>query len=297
MSLINHCGFVAIVGRANVGKSTLLNRLIGQKISITSRKPQTTRQQVLGIKTTADAQIVYIDTPGLHRGQGRALNRYMNREATRAIMDVDAVVFLIEALRWTEDDRFVFRQIQGTSRPVILAINKVDRVPEKPRLLPFLKEMGNLMDFAEIIPFSALTSANIDALEAQIITRLPIAPPFFPEDQVSDRGELFFTAELIREKLLRKLSQEVPHRLSVIVDEFKVKKGVLHIHATIWVERPGQKQIVIGKGGAMLKAVGEEARKDMERMFSEKVFLETWVKVKEDWSDDERALQQLGFRD
>jgi GTP-binding protein Era len=292
-----HCGFVAIVGRPNVGKSTLLNRLIGQKISITSRKPQTTRQQVIGIKTADDAQIIYIDTPGLHRGRGKALNRFMNREATRAFLDVDVIVFLIEALRWTEDDQFVFRQIEGSPRPIILAVNKVDRVPDKSQLLPFLKQMGELSNFAEIVPLSGLTGGNTDALESQLIARLPAAPPMFPEDQVSDRSERFFAAELIREKLLRKLSQEVPHQLSVIIEEFKEQKDVLHIYATIWVERPGQKQIVIGKDGAVLKAVGEEARRDMERMFGEKVFLKTWVKVKEGWSDDERALKELGLGD
>jgi GTP-binding protein Era len=289
------CGFVAIVGRPNVGKSTLLNTLLGQKISITSRKSQTTRQQILGIKTTKDAQIIYIDTPGLHRRRGRALNRYMNREVTRAIAEVDVIVFLIEALRWTDEDQFVFRQIERASRPIILAVNKVDRVPDKARLLPFIKEMAGRMAYAEIIPLSGLTGKNISDLEKEITARLPAASPLFPDDQVTDRSERFFAAELIREKLLRRLHQEVPHRLSVAIEDFKQKNGILHIHGTIWVERPGQKQIAIGRGGSVLKAVGEEARRDMERMFGEKVFLKTWVKVREDWSDYERALREFGF--
>jgi len=295
MSEDYRCGFVAIVGRPNVGKSTLLNTLLGQKISITSRKSQTTRQQILGIKSTKEAQIIYIDTPGLHRRRGRALNRYMNREVIRAIAEVDVIVFLIEALRWTDEDQYVFGQIERASRPIILAVNKVDRVLDKARLLPFIKEMADRMAYAEIIPLSGLTGKNISDLEKEITARLPAASPLFPEEQVTDRSERFFAAELIREKLLRRLHQEVPHRLSVAIEEFKQKSGILHIHATIWVERPGQKQIAIGQGGSVLKAVGEEARRDMERMFGEKVFLKTWVKVREDWSDDERALREFGF--
>lgn len=291
----SRCGFVAIIGRPNVGKSTLLNCVLGQKLSITSRKPHTTRYQILGIKTVSHAQILYIDTPGLDTRRDRALSRHMNREAMRALAEVDAIVFMIEAMRWTEADRYVLSQIRSLSRPVILTVNKVDALTDKSQLLPFLKEMGTIMNFAEIVPISASKGTNIAALEEAIISLLPVGPPLFPEDQLSDRDERFFAAELIREKLMRRLGQEVPYRLSVVIERFVEKKNTLSIAATIWVERRGQKLIVIGKEGAGLKAVGAEARKDMEHLFGKRVFLETWVKIKEQWSDDERALRQLGY--
>lgn len=294
---IGRCGLCAIVGRPNVGKSTLLNRVLGQKLSITSRKPQTTRYAILGIKTSGNDQAVYIDTPGLHGAEGRALDRALYRAAGRAIDEVHVLIFLIEALRWTDADQYVLARIRDRGRPVILAINKVDRVGDKRLLLPFLDQIGGLMDFAEVVPISSAKGDNIAALEEAVLHLLPEGAHVYPDDQLTDRSERFFAAELIREKLLRILGAEVPHRLSVVIDSFEGAPDLDRICATIWVERSGQKRIVIGQGGAVLKRVGEETRLDMERMFGRKVFLRTWVKVKEHWSDDMRALQRLGLCD
>jgi GTP-binding protein Era len=297
VAAVGRCGLVAIVGRPNVGKSTLLNRLLGQKLSITSRRPQTTRYAILGIKTKGHDQAVYIDTPGLHGGEGRLLNRALNRAARHTIDEAQVLIFLIEALRWTEQDRYVLTRIEDRHRPVILAINKVDRVADKRLLLPFLDRIRGLMGFAEVIPISSTKGDNITVLEDAVLRLLPEGNPLFPADQLTDRSERFFAAELIREKLLRRLGAEVPHRLSVVIDEFECTQGLDRISATIWVEQDGQRRIVIGHGGAVLKRVGEAARRDMERMFGRKVFLRTWVKVKEQWSDDVRALQKLGLCD
>jgi GTPase len=294
---IGRCGLCAIVGRPNVGKSTLLNRVLGQKLSITSRKPQTTRYAILGIKTSGNDQAVYIDTPGLHGAEGRALDRALYRAAGRAIDEVHVLVFLIEALRWTDADQYVLARIRDRGRPVILAINKVDRVGDKRLLLPFLDQIGGLMDFAEVVPISSAKGDNIAALEEAVLHLLPEGAHVYPDDQLTDRSERFFAAELIREKLLRILGAEVPHRLLVVIDSFEGAPDLDRICATIWVERSGQKRIVIGQGGAVLKRVGEEARLDMERMFGRKVFLRTWVKVKEHWSDDMRTVQRLGLCD
>jgi GTPase len=296
-TIAGHCGLVAIVGRPNVGKSTLLNRVLGQKLSITSQKPHTTRYAILGIRTKGDDQAIYVDTPGLHRAEGRALDRALNRVTCRAIDEVHVLVFLIEALRWTDADQAVLARIRDRCQPVILAINKVDRVGDKRLLLPFLNQVGGSMEFAEVIPVSSAKGDNIAALEEAILHLLPEGVHVYPDDQLTDRSERFFAAELIREKLLRILGAEVPHRLSVVIDEFECVAGLDRIGATIWVERRGQKRIVIGQGGAVLKRVGEEARLDMERMFGRKVFLRTWVKIKEHWSDDARALQRLGLSD
>ena len=288
---------VAIVGRPNVGKSTFLNRVIGQKLSITSRKPQTTRYQILGIKTEGVHQIVFVDTPGLHRGRHRALDRALNREAIKAIAQVDIILFMVEALRWTEDDHYVLNCIKRVACPVLVAVNKVDIVADKSQLLPYLSEVSGFMDLAEIVPLSSSTGDNIVALEEALKSRLPEGPALFPADELTDRGERFFAAELIREQLLRRLGAEVPHRLTVTIDEFVSKPHITCIDATIWVERPGQKRIVVGAYGAVLKATGQHARLEMERLFGSRVFLRTWVKVKERWSDDIRALGGLGFHD
>jgi GTP-binding protein Era len=296
-TIAGHCGLVAIVGRPNVGKSTLLNRVLGQKLSITSRKPETTRYAILGIKTSGNDQAVYVDTPGLRGAEGRALNRALYRAACRAIDEVHVLVFLIEALRWTDADQYVLARIRDRCQPVILAINKVDRVGDKRLLLPFLDQIGGLMEFAEVIPISSAKGDNIAALEEAVLHLLPEGVHAYPDDQLTDRSERFFAAELIREKLLRILGAEIPHRLSVVIDEFECELDLDRICATIWVERKGQKRIVIGQGGAVLKRVGEEARLDMERMFGRKVFLRTWVKVKEHWSDDACALRRLGLSD
>jgi len=290
------CGFVALVGRPNVGKSTILNRLVGQKVSITSRRPQTTRHRILGIKTMADAQIVFVDTPGLHARQPRAMNRYLNRAAADSLHDVDVVVLVLEGTRWLEDDDWVLEKLRQLSCPVIAVINKIDRVADKKALLPYLDELAHKRDFAALIPVCARTGAHLDELEAAVRNYLPESPPLFPEDQVTDRSERFLAAELVREKLFRKLGEEVPYGLTVEIESFKNDERTLHIHALIWVEKSGHKAMVIGAKGERLKAVGREAREDMEKIFGQKVFLQLWVKVKEGWADDERALHSLGYR-
>ena len=289
------CGFVAIVGRPNVGKSTLLNHLVGQKVSITSSKPQTTRHRVIGIKTTGGAQAVYVDTPGLHGGKGRAIDRAMSRAALGALQEVDLVVFVVEALRWSKDDALVADRLRDLHVPVIVAVNKVDRVQRKEDLLPYLAELGTRGSFAEVIPVSARAGLQLDVLEREVGRRLPESAPLFSEDQVTDRSERFLAGEIIREKLMRRLGQEVPYRLTVEIARFSEEGATTTIDAVIWVEKPGQKAIVIGAEGKMLKAVGSEARADIERMLEKRVHLGLWVKVREGWSDDDRALRQLGY--
>jgi len=288
-------GFVALVGRPNVGKSTLLNRLVGQKISITSRRPQTTRHRILGIKTESDYQIVFVDTPGLHATQPRAMNRYLNRAAADSLADVDVVVFLTDGVRWQEDDEWVLQKLQDLSCPVIAAINKVDRIADKQALLPFMQMLAGKREFAEIIPLSARTGDRLDALEAAVLEHLPVSSPLYDEDQVTDRSQRFLAAELVREKLFRRLGEEIPYGLTVEIESFKEEGNLLRIHALIWVEKASQKPIVIGHKGQLLKDVGREAREDMQEAFERKVFLQLWVKVKEGWADDERALQSLGY--
>jgi GTP-binding protein Era len=286
---------VAIVGRPNVGKSTLLNHLVGQKVSITSSKPQTTRHRVIGIKTTGGAQAVYVDTPGLHGGKGRAIDRAMSRAALGALQEVDLVVFVVEALRWNKDDALVADRLRDLHVPVIVAVNKVDRVQRKEDLLPYLAELGTRGSFAEVIPVSARAGLQLDVLEREVGRRLPESAPLFSEDQVTDRSERFLAGEIIREKLMRRLGQEVPYRLTVEIERFSEEGATTTIDAVIWVEKPGQKAIVIGAEGKMLKAVGSEARADIERMLEKRVHLGLWVKVREGWSDDDRALRQLGY--
>ena len=289
------CGFVAIVGRPNVGKSTLLNRLVGQKISITSRRPQTTRHRILGIRTNEQAQIVFVDTPGLHARQPRAMNRYLNRAAFDSLHDVDVVIFVVEGTRWQEDDEWILERLKTQTCPVLLAINKIDRLASKDLLLPHLAKMSEKFAFADIIPVSARTGDNLGRLESEVLSRLPESIPLYPEDQVTDRSERFLAAELVREKLFRKLGEEIPYGLTVEIEQFKTEQKTLHIHALIWVEKDSHKPIVIGHKGSRLKETGREARQDMQRAFGRKVFLNLWVKVKEGWADDERALRSLGY--
>jgi len=296
-NIISRCGYAAIIGRPNVGKSTLLNHILGQKISITSRRPQTTRHRILGIKTTPEAQVIYVDTPGLHRGGKRAMNRYMNRVAASSIKDVDVALFVVEGLRWTPEDQDVLERLKKENVPVILVVNKVDKVTDKETLLPHFQKVSGYMDFVQIIPISARHGTNVEALEQEILRLLPLAPHMYPEDQVTDRSERFLAAELVREKLTRRLGQEVPHSLTVSIEQFSEEAGIINITALIWVEKSGQKSIVIGKDGGVLKEVGTQARQDMERIFDNKVFLTLWVKVKEGWSEDERALRSLGYDD
>jgi GTP-binding protein Era len=297
MTVPTHAGYVALLGRPNVGKSTLLNRLIGQKISITAPKPQTTRHVILGIQTLPEVQIVYVDTPGLHRQGRRAMNRYLNRAAASVLHYVDVVVFLIEALRWTEEDGDVLQRLADFPGPVLLAVNKADRIADKSRLLPFLRDRADQREFVEVVPLSALKGDNVAVLEGAIARLLPVSDFLFPPEQVTTVSERFLAAELIREKLTRLLREELPYALTVVIEQFAEEERVTRIHAVIWVERASQKGIVIGEGGATLREVGRQARQDLERLLGRKVFLETWVKVREGWSDDERALRSLGYAD
>ena len=291
------CGFVALVGRPNVGKSTILNRLVGQKVSITSQRPQTTRHRILGIKTDEQAQIVFVDTPGLHARQTRAMNRYLNRAAVDSLRDVDVVIFVVEGTRWQEDDDWVLEKLSQLTCPVILAINKIDRVADKTDLLPQLEVLSGKREFAELIPICAKKGDHLQQLECAVRDRLPESPPCYSEDQVTDRSERFLAAELVREKLFRKLGEEIPYGLTVEIERFRTEKRTLHVYALIWVEKESHKPIVIGNKGERLKEVGREAREDMQRVFGRKVFLQLWVKVKEGWADDERALRSLGYNE
>jgi len=291
------CGYIAIVGRPNVGKSTLLNRLLGQKVSITTHKPQTTRHRILGIKTIENAQFVYVDTPGIHNKTKSALNRYMNRAATTSIADVDIIIFVVDGVKWTELDELVLDKLEGVDKPVILVINKTDKIKDKDKLLPYMADLTTKFEFTQIIPVSARTGDAIENLEYAIQELLPASSPFFPDDQITDRSERFMAAEFIREKLMRTLGEELPYALTVQIEKFENKGHIKRIYAVIWVSRDSQKGILIGKDGQQLKIVGEQARKDMEQAFDSKVFLQLWVKVKKGWSDDERALKSLGYDD
>ena len=289
-------GYVAIIGRPNVGKSTLINRILGQKLCITSRRPQTTRHRILGIKTTDHAQLVYVDTPGMHSDGKRAMNRYMNRAATASIEDVDVIVFVIESLKWTDEDQRVLKRLQSDAdKPVILVLNKVDKTDDKSALLPQMEQLAAQYSFAAVVPVSARRGMNIEQLEAEVEQLIPEGEPIFDEDQLTDRSSRFLAAEMVREKLFRHLGQELPYSLTVDIEQFEEDNGMFRISAVIYVERSGQKSIVIGKKGELLKQVGQDARKDMEDLFGCKVFLQLWVKVREGWSDNERMLRNLGY--
>jgi GTP-binding protein Era len=291
------CGTVAIVGRPNVGKSTLLNRLLGQKLAITSHKAQTTRHAILGVKSRGDGQILYVDTPGLHQRGGSALNRMLNRTARASLADVDVILYLIEAGRFTDEDQHALDAIAATDAPVVAAVNKVDRVKRKESLLPFLAELGRRYAFAEVVPISAQTGDQVALLEDRLLALLPEGAPIYPEDQLTDRSERFFAAELLREQLTRRYAKELPYAVTVEIERFEDLGDRYLIHALIWVEREGQKAIIIGSAGAALKATATEARKQMQRMFGCPVHLEVWVKVKQSWSSDEAALVSLGYSD
>jgi len=291
------CGYIALIGRPNVGKSTLMNFVLGQKISITSHRPQTTRHRILGIKTTDDAQMVYVDTPGIHDNEKKAMNRYMNRTAGSSFKDVDVIVLLVDAMRWTEEDDLVIKRLENVKTPVVLAVNKVDLLKKKEDLLPFIEKIQSKFSFKDIIPVSAMKGDNIEDFEKIIFNYLPKSEAFYDKDQITDRSSRFMAAEIIREKLTRNLTQELPYNLTVEIEKFTNDGKMLDIAAVIWVERDNQKAIIIGKGGAKLKDMGTKARIDMEKMFEQKVFLQLWVKVKSGWSDDERALNSLGYID
>lgn len=291
----SRCGYVAIIGRPNVGKSTLLNYILGMKLSITSRKPQTTRHQILGVKTTGSVQAVYVDTPGIHQRRGTAINKYMNRAATSVLTDVDVVLFVVDVKKWTEEDQAILDRLKEVKSPVILVVNKMDKLASKKQLLPVIEKLASQHDYADIVPVSALNGVNTEVLEQAVATRLPENEHFYPEDQVTDRSMRFLASEIIREKLVRELGQELPYTTAVVVDKYEEGGALVSIHATIFVESNGQKSIIIGKKGVRLKSIGSKAREDIARLVDTKVYLNLWVKVREGWSNDERALQGLGY--
>ncbi|OED67515.1 GTPase Era [Vibrio splendidus ZS-139] len=294
-----HCGFIAIVGRPNVGKSTLLNHILGQKISITSRKPQTTRHRIMGVETEGDYQAIYVDTPGLHIEEKRAINRLMNRAANSSLSDVNLVFFLVDGTHWTDDDEMVLNKLRKTDFPVVLCINKVDNVQDRTDVMQHMMEVSKKMDFIDVVPISAKQGKNIDVLRKHVRNCLPKATHHFPEEYVTDRSQRFMASEIIREKLMRFTGEELPYSVTVEIERFDYNpdNDGFHINALILVERTGQKKMVIGKAGEKIKTIGREARLDMEELFGRKVYLETWVKVKSGWADDERALRSLGYID
>jgi len=297
----HRAGHVAVIGRPNVGKSTLVNALVGAKVSITSSRPQTTRHRLLGIATFERGQLLLVDTPGIHRDQGKAtasaMHRWMNRAARGALEGVDAAVLVIEAGRWDDGDSLAFDALKTAGVPVVLAVNQVDRIKDKAALLPFLAQISEGREFAAVHPVSALRRKGLDALVGSLLSLVPEQPALYAEDEITDKSQRFLAGELVREQLMRQLGAELPYATTVEIESFVVDGALLRIGAVIWVERDGQKAIVIGKGGARLREVGTRAREQMERLFDSKVFLETWVRVREGWSDDEAALRTLGYHD
>lgn len=292
-----NCGYVALIGRPNVGKSTLMNHLLGQKLSITSRKPQTTRHRILGIKTTVAGQAIFVDTPGMHQDEKKVLNRYLNKTADTTLLGVNLILWLLDGLYWHNYDDNIFKKLEYAGLPVILVINKLDKIKEKQAMMAFFAEAQKKFPFQHIIPVSALKHTNLDLLEYEIMHLLPEAPAIYPDDQITDRSERFFAAEIVREKLTRRLGDELPYAMTVEIERYEEFPELCKIYATIWIERSSQKSIVIGAQGEMLKKIGTEARIDIEKLIGQKVYLQLWVKVKKGWSDSERALQSLGFID
>lgn len=290
-------GFVALLGRPNVGKSTLINGFLGERLNIVTPKPQTTRHRIAGIYTDDECQIVFLDTPGVHKGESKALNRYMNRVATNTLAEADVVLVLIQALKLTQEDRHVLKLAANTGAPTILAINKVDLVDDKTRLLPFLQQVAELGSFDAVMLISALKESGCDALKDAVVKLLPEQGLLYAPDQLTDKSEKFLAAEMVREQLTLLLDQELPYRITVEIEQFQRDESRLNINALIWVERDSHKGIVVGKGGSMLKNVGIRARKQMQTFFQCPVHLELWVKVREHWSDDERQLRAFGYDD
>ena len=298
MKAIPHrAGHVAVIGRPNVGKSTLVNALVGAKVSITSNRPQTTRHRLLGIATFDNGQLLLVDTPGIHREQKRAMNRWMNRAARGALEGVDAALLVIEAGRWDDEDALAYDALRKAGVPVVLAVNQVDRIKDKATLLPFLAKVAEGRDFAAVHPVSALKRKGLEALVDSLLALMPEQRPLYGEDEITDKSQRFLAGEMVREQLMRQLGAELPYATTVEVEKFEVDGRMLRIGAVVWVEREGQKAIVIGKGGERLREIGSRAREQMERLFDAKVFLETWVRVREGWSDDEAALRTLGYHD
>ena len=287
---------VSLIGKTNVGKSTLLNQLVEQKVSITSRKPQTTRQRLLGIKTEGSNQIIYVDTPGFHQGHKRALNKFMNKTALSSIEGVDIVLFVVDALNFSPTDEHLLNRVPPKDNQVMLVINKIDKVAKKEKLIPFVEEVIKLFPFSEVIPISALKRKNIDILEKEITKRLPVGAHLYPEDQIAGSSERFLASEIIREKCISRVGDEIPYRLSVVIDSFKEEDKLITIDGTIYIEKESQKGIVIGEQGKRLKAIGTAARKELEGMLDNKVMLRLWVKVKKDWTNDRSALNFMGYK-
>ncbi len=289
------CGMVAVIGRPNVGKSTLINAVMGRKVSIVTAKPQTTRHRILAVHTGEKEQIVFVDTPGLHRKAGRAMNRLMNRTAANALADADLILFVSDATHWTEEDDDVLKRLTSNSAPVIALLNKVDKIHPKEALLAIIANLAARAEFAEIVPISALKSDNLETLMTMIPTYLPVSPPLFPEDMHTDRSETFQVAEIIREKLTLMLHQEMPYGLTVQVERLVREESGIAVSAVIWVERDSQKGIAVGKNGSVLKKVGRQARLEIAELLGARVHLELWVKVKSNWADSEKDLQNLGY--
>ena len=287
-------GFAALVGRPNVGKSTLLNALVGQKLSIVTPRPQTTRHRILGLAQLPNAQIAFVDTPGLHSHAKRALNKAMNRTAAAALEDADLVVFVVEALVWSAEDELVLKRIVRSGRPVLVVVNKVDKVKPRERLLPYLAELDRRHGFLALVPVSALKGKNLDDLRSAIAEHLPVCAPLFPDGELTDRGAQFRIAEMIREKLTLELNQEVPYGIAVEIEKLAEEDGQLAVDAAIWVDREGQKPIVIGAKGERLKRVGTAARLALNELLGRRLHLTLWVKVRENWADNARALRELG---
>lgn len=297
MTTPHRSGLVTLIGRPNVGKSTLVNRLVGAKVSITSRRPQTTRHRILGIKTDKDSQIVYVDTPGLHATRASGIDRYMGRITSGSVDGVDLVALVVSADGWRTEDDPALALAKASQAPAILVVNKVDLLDDRAQLLPLIESSASKASFADIVPVSARTRSNLDELERAIAKHLPEQPPIYPTDQLTDRSERFLAGELVREQVFNAYGQEVPYASTVQIEQFKRTKGKLRVDAVIWVEKDGQKAILIGKNGARLKEVGTRARRAMETFFGGHVYLGLWVKVREGWSDDETALRRFGYED
>jgi GTP-binding protein Era len=291
----HRCGYVAIVGRPNVGKSTLLNGLLGEKLSIVSPRPQTTRHRILGIDSRDDAQIIYVDTPGLHRGARKALNRAMNRAAAASLQDADAVLFVVEAMRWEPEDADVLERVVACRRPAVAIVNKIDRIKPRTRLLPYVSQLSTRADFAAVVPVSARRGENLDRVRGLLLEHLPEGPPLYETDRLSDRPEAFRYAEIVREKLMTRLRDELPYGVTVEIERIEDDGDLRRVAAVIWIERESQKAIVIGRGGRQLKECGSQARRELERIAGRRVHLELWVRVRENWADSDRELRRLGL--
>lgn len=294
-SMTTYCGYIALVGRPNVGKSTLLNRILDQKISITSRKPQTTRHSILGLRTDDQYQYVYVDTPGIHMGSKKAMNRMMNKTAIRVLNDVDVIVFISEGTLWQEEDDYVLKLIKEAKAPCVWVINKVDKIADKKSLLPWIEAVSQRHSFAAVIPLSARTGVQTDSLHGKLKEFLPESPHFFPEDQVTDRSLKFLCAEIVREKIFRTCGQELPYSTTVEIESYEDTPKLARISALIWVDKESHKRMIIGDKGEKLKDIATAARLDMEKLVEKKVFLQCWCKVKSGWSDNERILQAMGY--